>query len=1007
MDQTKDQIRNLEDSLKYAKTNYDKSQIYNNLGVIWAKLSNNTKSLEYHKEELKFSKGNNSQTILAYRFIAEAYRRLKRYNKSIAYNNKHIKLAQNQNIKLEIQRGFCNLGSTYLDKSELFELDKEEKFILNINLALENFNKSFELAEELINDQKRDVDKDKKNGEIEKVKILNNLEKLKNQAQLNIGSTYFVKGKQENKYLEDAIKYFKHCEEHSKAINDQLILDKVYHGLGLVYMNKKDYAKSEEYLRKNEEICTRNNDYLSAITTLKSLARLYQLKRDYKASQREYNKALKLCDEYNFDTSVKDTIKEDNQNLNEEVKIDKLCLQLKCDFKIHENKPLSMVYIDISNKLIDNLFIGLEDHESVVCYINKIINKIVKEGANLKDNKKRDQFLSKFYHHLGLSYEALKNFKDGKQNFEESLILIDPSHPDYIPVLIDYANFKESAGESSEEIATIYWKAYKTSKSSIPQKIICLNNLDYLYKKTKNKQKSEEVKKMHKILDPDKSSSSSANESSDSAIGLSEEDDIVYESWINEEPCMNSKSINSIRKQADRMQNSDDELTEIPMRRLKKQKFSSILPNEASFERNLSNNLEISNENSRTFSFNNSLNNKTSNASYNHKNLEDMYQRLLEKYHLNMDKSIFEQLLTPKYEFKNKILNDLQVRLIMKLLKYNNNIKEINIKNNRASSLALRSLAKAINNCDNESSSLKNIEKLNLASNPLNITSHIEKSGNLSIFTTLITSLSKLTSLTYLNLSWTYFNKLDQEILFENIDNCSNLQILKLKGCMITDIYPQYTNNIMLIKVNLMDNMLTILSIESLLYGIKFKNLKILDISRQNYHVMPSLDQSFNEEINLKESHLESLNISFNDLKLLNSIWEKKSSHVIIQNLISLDTSGCENIASMLSSFTNTFLAYQMAGQGELKLTTLKMMKMNLESDEDTSIITLITLSKFLKKLDMSWTNTNRKYYDGIIGNIVKFKPHLIKLKMLDWKLEQSNIDELKIKFYGNTFFYS
>ena len=53
MDQTKDQIRNLEDSLKYAKTNYDKSQIYNNLGVIWAKLSNNTKSLEYHKNELK------------------------------------------------------------------------------------------------------------------------------------------------------------------------------------------------------------------------------------------------------------------------------------------------------------------------------------------------------------------------------------------------------------------------------------------------------------------------------------------------------------------------------------------------------------------------------------------------------------------------------------------------------------------------------------------------------------------------------------------------------------------------------------------------------------------------------------------------------------------------------------------------------------------------------------------------------------------------------------------
>ena len=61
--------------------------------------------------------------------------------------------------------------------------------------------------------------------------------------------------------------------------------------------------------------------------------------------------------------------------------------------------------------------------------------------------------------------------------------------------------------------------------------------------------------------------------------------------------------------------------------------------------------------------------------------------------------------------------------------------------------------------------------------------------------------------------------------------------------------------------------------------------------------------------------------------------------------------------------------------------------------------------SKFI----LLFRDVNRyfEYYDGIIEDIIKCRPHLIELKMLDWKLEQSNIDELKIKFYGNTFFYS
>ena len=70
-----DQIKELESSLRYAKTDLEKGNIHNNLGVIYEKLGKFQNALHHHKKELKFSRESPNQRMLACRFIAEIYRK--------------------------------------------------------------------------------------------------------------------------------------------------------------------------------------------------------------------------------------------------------------------------------------------------------------------------------------------------------------------------------------------------------------------------------------------------------------------------------------------------------------------------------------------------------------------------------------------------------------------------------------------------------------------------------------------------------------------------------------------------------------------------------------------------------------------------------------------------------------------------------------------------------------------------------------------------------------------
>ena len=180
-----------------------------------------------------------------------------------------------------MQRSYCNKGNTHLDLSEyLIEKEDEDDFLHHIRLALDNFNLSLEQAESLI------VNIDKmscKQGD--RPQLLANFKKLCNEALYNVGNTYFVWGKFDNKYFDNSLEFLKKAASYAKDLSNPILEGKCYSSIGLIFFNKKEYDQAEAYFKKDVKICEENRDYHGLILTLKNMARVYHARRDYQTSK--------------------------------------------------------------------------------------------------------------------------------------------------------------------------------------------------------------------------------------------------------------------------------------------------------------------------------------------------------------------------------------------------------------------------------------------------------------------------------------------------------------------------------------------------------------------------------------------------------------------------------------------------------------------------------------------------------------------------------------------------
>ena len=360
-----EQINQLERTLRHTKLDLEKATIHSNIGVLWEKLGNLHNALENHKEEYRLSKSSNTQRMLSCRFLAECYRKLRKFGKSIQYNEKHLNLALKLEDKLETQRGYCNLGNVYLDVSEkLLDKDRDEEFLWNIKTSLENFKKSLKICETLTQSLKSA--NYASTPEEEKRKIALNCQRLFNEAQYNIGNCFFVWGKYDSKYFKDALDALKKAGTYAKTLQNPILEGKAYSTMGLINFNQKDYSQAEIYFKKDTSICEENKDYQGLMLTLRNLARLHHARKQYQISIEHFEKAKDVCRRY-LDSDDLEEIEGEIADVEIEKKLKKDVLEkIKKFDQLERRKEHSKEYLLLGKEIIEKLCDGLEDYEKAL-----------------------------------------------------------------------------------------------------------------------------------------------------------------------------------------------------------------------------------------------------------------------------------------------------------------------------------------------------------------------------------------------------------------------------------------------------------------------------------------------------------------------------------------------------------------------------------------------------------------------------------------------------------------
>ena len=233
-----------EKSLKIAKAKGNRaveSKCYRNLGAAYYQLGNYNKGMEFYKASLKVFKdiGDRKGESTCYNGLGYGHYFFKNFKKAVEFHEKCLEIAKDIDIRSGESACYTSLGNVYH--------------------ALGDFNKEIEFYEKSL---KIDIDVGDKAGE--------------SANYTNLGKVHHSLGD-----FKKAIEFYEKSLKIAKAMGNRAVETTCYNGLGRGYYCLEDFSKAIEYYLKSEENLkeTIHIQYLKA--TYKNLVLVYEKSGDY------------------------------------------------------------------------------------------------------------------------------------------------------------------------------------------------------------------------------------------------------------------------------------------------------------------------------------------------------------------------------------------------------------------------------------------------------------------------------------------------------------------------------------------------------------------------------------------------------------------------------------------------------------------------------------------------------------------------------------------------------
>ncbi len=284
------------DIFKHLKSEDRIYRCYNSLGNAYLKMTDSVNAIKYYNLALKgYEKFKELHRVAGtLRSIGRVYYQLGTYDKSLKYYTDSLKIYRSKSNRLEIAELLNYIGTVHFmlkdyDRSEEFinealEIHKDLKNIAGIatyytnygNIAskrgkykeaLQYYNKSLELS--------------KKAGRMKETAIVMG----------NIGLIYC---KKEFRDLDKALDYHMKAYKLRQATKDRwgIIRTQIY--IGFVYILKKDFSKSLEFLNRSLKRAEEQKATSLINSSLMQLYRCYNSMGDHKKALSYYKRAVKI-----------------------------------------------------------------------------------------------------------------------------------------------------------------------------------------------------------------------------------------------------------------------------------------------------------------------------------------------------------------------------------------------------------------------------------------------------------------------------------------------------------------------------------------------------------------------------------------------------------------------------------------------------------------------------------------------------------------------------------------
>ncbi|ELR70780.1 two-component sensor histidine kinase [Fulvivirga imtechensis AK7] len=240
---------------------------------------------------------------LAYNSLAESYRRQSRYSDAIENYYRGLKIAEDHDLEDSKARLLNNIGLIYYEQKKFTEGIEIYEELINFNktrdhktsLAL-NYN-NIGLCYAGLEQHKHAINY----YELGLKSISTDSKRVQVILMYNIGESYMLM-KQNNKALE----YFNKSYQISEEINNLETMAYCLNGLGVVYLQLKNYTAADSYLKEGRKLAIDNSFNELLMENYQHMVVFDSLQNNYRGSLEWYRKYDSLKDGLNNDLKSKE-----------------------------------------------------------------------------------------------------------------------------------------------------------------------------------------------------------------------------------------------------------------------------------------------------------------------------------------------------------------------------------------------------------------------------------------------------------------------------------------------------------------------------------------------------------------------------------------------------------------------------------------------------------------------------------------------------------------------------